>query len=176
MQINEYPTICKLMILYMLDRVSLMYLTNTQISTFFLEYNYATYIEFQDAISDLIEAKLIECYKSKTLTRYKLTSEGKSTIDFFPDDLSDKVKADINEYIEKNKIKFRKESSTMADIIEAENGNFKVKLEITENKESTFTIEMIVPDIELATKIVEKWKNEEKISKNIYEYIIKQMF
>lgn len=174
--VNEYPTICKLMILYMLDKVSLMYLTNTQISAFFLEYNYASYIEFQDAITDLIEAKLIESYKSKTLTRYKLTQEGKSTIDFFPDDLTPGAKKDIEEYISKNKIKFRKESSTMADITESENGNYKVKLEIEESKESTFSIEMLVPDAELATKIVEKWKNEDKVAQNIYEYIIKQIF
>ncbi|MCQ2609796.1 MAG: DUF4364 family protein [Lachnospiraceae bacterium] len=164
------------MILFLLSKVSQMYLNNTQLSTFFLENNYATFIEYQEAISDLLETKLVECSKTKTLTRYKLTSEGQSTIEYFENDLSDKVKEDIISYIEKNKIKFKKESSTMADFSETLNGNYKVRLEIEESKESVFGIDMVMPDAELAQKIVERWKNEEKFALHIYEYIINKMY
>ena len=65
-------TTYKLMILYMLNKVTFM-MNLSQIRDYFLSKEYTSYFTFQNIISDLIEAKLIEERKTKTSQKYSLT-------------------------------------------------------------------------------------------------------
>ena len=54
----EAQTLYKLIILYMLDKVNFP-LSNAQLSEFILEKEYTDYFTVQQAISELVETKLI---------------------------------------------------------------------------------------------------------------------
>ena len=72
-------TLYKLMILYMLGQVDFP-LSNTQLSEFFLSYNYTSYFMFQKAISELVSTNLISIYSSHSVTKYELENEGEETL------------------------------------------------------------------------------------------------
>ena len=72
-------TIYKLTILYMLDKAGFP-LSNTQLSNFFLEYDYTDYFRVQEVIGNLVDSNLIIAESTHSNTQYTLTTAGKETI------------------------------------------------------------------------------------------------
>lgn len=160
----------KLMILYLLKNVSFS-LNHECLSNFFLE-KYTSFIMFQDILADLIDTKLVEEYKTKVSVFYTTTEDGNEALETFINDISDIHKKELDAYLKENKIKLKEESIISANYSDSNNGNFRVSLEINENKDDNFKIEMDVPTADAAITICENWKEK---AKSIYTYIIKQL-
>lgn len=79
---QEPMTLYKLIVLYMLDRVSFP-LTRAQIEGFILEREYTNYLTLQQAIGELCEIGLISAKTIRNRTQFMLTDEGRSTLSFF---------------------------------------------------------------------------------------------
>ena len=77
-------TTYKLIILYMLQN-SEGDLTNSQITDFILDRKYTNYFQLQQAVSELVEADLVEMSSQSNRTYYRLTEEGKNTLNIFPE-------------------------------------------------------------------------------------------
>ena len=160
----------KLMILYLLKNVSFS-LNHENLSNFFLD-KYTSFIIFQDILADLVETKLIDEYKTKTTVFYKTTIDGSEALDTFIDDISPDHKKELDDYIKDNKFKLKEESIIRANYTDNNENNFKINLEINENKDESFKIEMDVPTADAAITMCENWKEK---AKSIYSYIIKQL-
>ena len=63
-------------------------LTNSQISEFILEREYTNYFHLQEAVSELVEAELIEKHTISNTSYYYLTEDGKNTLSYFEKELS----------------------------------------------------------------------------------------
>lgn len=160
----------KLMILYLLNSVSFS-LNHENLSNFFID-NYTTYIGFQDLLADLIDTKLVEEFKTKTSVFYKPTNDGIEALNSFISDISEENKIEIDNYIKNNKLKLKEESIISADYTDGSKENYKIKLEINENKDETFKIEIDVPTVDAAITMCENWKEK---AKAIYTYVIKEL-
>ena len=160
----------KLMILYLLKNVSFS-LNHENLSNFFLD-KYTSFISFQEILTDLVETKLIDEYKTKTSIFYKTTEDGSEALDTFIDDISDEHKKELDCYLKENKFKLKEESMISADYSDNNKGSYIIKLEINENKDETFKIEIDVPTADAAITMCENWKDK---AKEIYTYIIKQL-
>ena len=160
----------KLMILYLLKNVSFS-LNHENLSNFFLD-KYTTFILFQDILADLVDTKLIDEYKTKTSVFYKTTADGSEALDTFINDISDIHKKELDKYIKDNKFKLKEESMISADYSDNDKGSYLINLQINENKDETFKIEMDVPTADAAITMCENWKEK---AKDIYTYIIKQL-
>ncbi len=160
----------KLMILYLLRNVSFS-LNHENLSNFFLD-KYTTYIIFQDILADLVDTKLVEEYKTKTSVFYKATEDGSEALDTFINDITIEHKKELDKYIKDNKFKLKEESMISANYSDSNKGNYKVSLEINENKDETFKIELDVPTLDAAVTICENWKEK---AKAIYTHIIRQL-
>ena len=80
---NQEPlTLYKLIVLYMLDRVTFP-LTTAQISEFILEKEYTNFLTLQTAISELTETGLAESRTLLNRTQLQITEEGRNTLHFF---------------------------------------------------------------------------------------------
>ena len=79
-------TTYKLIILYMLQN-SDGDLTNSQITDFILDRKYTNYFQLQQAVSELVEADLVEMSSQSNRSYYRLTSEGKNTLKYFSKEL-----------------------------------------------------------------------------------------
>ena len=160
----------KLMILYLLRNVSFS-LNHENLSNFFLD-KYTSFILFQDILADLVDTKLIDEYKTKTSVFYKTTVDGAEALDTFINDISDIHKKELDNYIKENKFKLKEESMISADYSDNEKGSYQIDLQINENKDETFKIEIDVPTADAAITMCENWKEK---AKEIYTYIIKQL-
>ena len=57
--IEKTSTLYKMIVLYMLERVDFP-LSNTQITSFFLDNDYTTYFHVQQTINELLDSRLIQ--------------------------------------------------------------------------------------------------------------------
>lgn len=69
--IEKTSTLYKMIILYMLEKVSFP-LSNNQITNFFLDREYTTYFHVQQTIHDLVESNLITEKKTEKVPAMKL--------------------------------------------------------------------------------------------------------
>ena len=92
-------TTYKLIILYMLQN-SEGDLTNSQITDFILDRKYTNYFQLQQAVSELVEADLVEMSSQSNRTYYRLTEEGKNTLKYFSRELSSDIKKEVEEYLD----------------------------------------------------------------------------
>lgn len=168
---NKTHTNCKLLILYMLNKVSFM-LNYSQLSELFLSKNYMGFLEFKTTIVELIESKLIEEKTTKNTQKYKITNNGIEALNFFINDVPLELIKEIDNYLTENRIKLRTESSITSEIEEIENNNYKIHLEINEDKMMLLNIEMELPDVDTADTMCENWKIN---AKDIYNFIIKKL-
>jgi hypothetical protein len=164
-------TLYKLMILYMLGQVDFP-LSNTQLSEFFLSYNYTSYFMFQKAISELVSTNLISIYSSHSVTKYELENEGEETLKFFTNKISPAAIEDMNEYISKNKFKFRSETGNIAEYYQTSNLDYIVHFEIREGKTKLINMELSATDEETAKHMCDMWRDN---SIEIYQYLIKKL-
>ena len=88
--LSEPMTLYKLMILYMLKQVNFP-LTSAQLSNFFLEHEYTTYFTLNQALNELLEAKLLHVETNHNSSRYEITREGEETLSFFGNKISSAI-------------------------------------------------------------------------------------
>jgi len=169
---TELDTMYRVMILYMLNLVEYP-LTNTQITNFVLEKEYTNYFTVQEAITSLLQTDLITAESTHNNTRYHLTDYGRQTLDFFHTKISDAIKEDIGEYLKKNELEMRSESSIQSNYYKAVNGEYEAELTALDKEVSLVTIRLTVPTEELAISICENWQ---KNNKEIYQYLTTALF
>ena len=94
----------------MLDRVTFP-LTTAQISEFVLDKEYTNFLTLQTAISELMETGLAESRTILNRTQLQITDEGRDTLHYFENRISDAIKSDIIDYFKNHKLELRNESS-----------------------------------------------------------------
>ncbi len=95
---QEPLTLYKLIVLYMLDQVDFP-LTGAQVSDFILTKEYTSFLTLQQAISELNEAGLIATRSIGNRTNLLITGEGKNTLSFFENRISDTIKKEVVQYL-----------------------------------------------------------------------------
>ena len=164
--IQEPETLYKLMILYMLDKVNFP-LTNSQLSSFFLDKEYTTYFTLQSVLNELLESNLISSRQVGNSTHYEISDDGREALQFFSSDISSAAVADMDEYLEANKFSMRSEVGTTADYYRAGSGNYIVHCVVREGKSILFSIDISVPDEKIASEMCVNWKDK---SQNLYSH------
>lgn len=154
----EALTQYKLIVLYMLDRVDFP-LTNTQISNFMLNKDYTTYFTVQQAISELIDAELIQTESTHNNTHYHITPAGRETLSYFPDKISDAIKKDVIDYFEENQMELKQETSIIADYYKTTSQEFAARCQIKEQNRSLIDLTVTVKSKTQAQAICSNWKS-----------------
>ncbi|NLZ80534.1 MAG: DUF4364 family protein, partial [Clostridiales bacterium] len=101
-----------------------------------------------------------------------ITHEGKETLGFFDNKISDSIKEDIDNYLSENKYELRDEVSNLADFYKSTSGEFTVHCQVKEGKNTLIELNLSVPSEEQAEIMCQKWKNS---SQDIYSYIMKTL-
>jgi len=169
---QEPLTLYKLIVLYTLDRVAFP-LTVAQISDLILEKEYTSFLTLQQVISELTQAGLVHAKTLVNRTHLQITDEGRDTLSYFENRISDAIKADINEYLKKNELEMRNQSSIQSNYYRSVNGEFEAELSATDKDVNLVTIRLTVPTQELAISICDNWQ---KRNSEIYQYLTTQLF
>lgn len=156
----------------MLNRVTFP-LTTAQVSDFILEKEYTNFLTLQQVINELTDAEMISTQSIRNRTHLAITEEGKETLQFFQNRISDAIKTDINNYFRENEFSLRNEVSVLGDYYKSTSGEYEAHLIAKDRGIRLIDITLSVPSEDLAAAICDNWqkKNEE-----IYAYITKELF
>ena len=169
--LSEPITLYKLMILYML-RMAKFPLKNSRISEFFLEHEYTDYFTFQQAINELAEARLITQETMRNTTQNEITREGEEALGYFGKTISDAIKADINEFLKKNRIRLRDEVNVVADYYKAGTSDINVRLEVREGRTTMISINIPVSDEDQAERLCDNWQKD---NQRLYAFLMQEL-
>ena len=165
-------TLYKLIVLYMLDRVNFP-LTKAQVGDFILEREYTNFLTLQQAIAELIDAELVTAKSSRNRTYLSITDEGKKTLSYFENRISDSIKEEVDEFFNANELQMRNEVSILADYYKSVSGEYEAHLIAREKDITMLAITLSVPDEETASSICANWH---KKNQDIYQYLTSQLF
>lgn len=156
----------------MLDRVTFP-LTKAQIGNFILEKEYTNFMTLQQVIAELIDTDLVEAKSNRNRTHLVITDEGRETLSFFENRISDSIKEDISAFFNDNEMEMRNEVSILSDYYKAVSGEYEAHLLAKEKDVKLVEITLSVPDEDTASAICANWQNK---NQDIYQYIIGQLF
>ena len=168
---TDARTLYKLIILYMLRRVTFP-LTNAQITEFIVGKGYTDYFHVQEAISDLIDAKLITSERLRNTSLYQATIDGENTLEYFSYMISDAIKNEIDDFVRENAFEMRNESNTKSDYSLTESREYAVHCWVQEGKESLIDLTVNVPTEEEAERVCANWPEK---SQEIYLYVLETL-
>lgn len=169
--LSEPITLYKLMNLYMLKQVNFP-LTNAQLSEFFLDHDYTSYFTLQQALSELLEAGLIQKETLHNSSRYEITKEGEDTLSFFGKKISQAIVEDMDQYLKENRFRLRNEVGVVSDFYKSTNQDYIVHCEVREGKNTLINLDLAVPDKEQAEIMCSRWKDK---SQEIYSFVMKSL-
>lgn len=170
--LQEPLTLYKLIVLYMLDRVTYS-MTAAQVSDFILERDYTNFLTLQQVISELTETKLINSETIRNRTHLSITPEGRETLTYFEKSISPAIKQDINAYFKENEYNLRNEVSIQGDYYKSTSGEYEAHLIAKDRKINLVEITLSVPTEEIAASICDNWQNK---NQEIYQHLIQELF
>ena len=156
----------------MLNRVTFP-LTTAQVSDFILEKEYTNFLTLQQVINELTDAEMIFPQSIRNRTHLAITEEGKETLNFFQNRISDAIKNDINDYFRENEFSLRNEVSVLADYYKSTSGEYEAHLVAKDRGIKLVDITLSVPTEEIAASICDNWQNK---NEEIYMYLTKVLF
>lgn len=167
----EVTTLYKLIILYMLDRVDFA-LSNITIAGFILEKEYTNFFTVQEVLGILEDDGLVITENSHQNTSYRISSTGKEMLEYFGNKVSDDIKKDINDYLQRNKYELKQAANIVSEFYKTTNSDYAVHCCVKENGSNLIELTVSVPDEEVADIMCSKWK---EASQDIYEFVIKKL-
>ncbi len=170
--LQDSLTINKLIVLYMLNRVSFP-ITIAQISDFILERDYMNFLTLQQVISELTEANMVSSKTVRNRTHLSITEEGRSTLNFFDNRVSDAIKKDVNNYFLEKEYSLRNEVSVLGNYYKSTLGEYEAHLTVKEKGVRLVDITMSVPTEEIAAAICDNWQ---KKNQEVYQFLVRQLF
>lgn len=165
-------TLYKLIVLYMLNRVTFP-MTTAQVSDFVLEKDYTNFLTLQQVINELTDAKLISSEAIRNRTHLSITPEGRETLHFFENRISDTIKQEINTFFRENEFALRNEVSVLGDYYKSTSGEYEAHLVAKDRGISLVDITISVPDENTAAAICDNWQ---KKNQAVYQYLIQELF
>lgn len=156
----------------MLNRVSFP-ITPAQISEFILEKEYTNFLTLQQVISELADANMLHTQNTNNRTLLTITEEGRETLSFFENRISDTIKEEILEFFRSKEFELLDEVSIQSNYYKSTSGDYEAHLLAKERGINLIELKLSVPDKETATAICDNWQEK---NQDIYQYIIKQLF
>ena len=154
-------TVYKLIILYML-RNSSSPITNSEISEFILDHEYTNYFHLQQALSELEETELIEKRTISNTSYYYLTEDGKNTLTYFENDISQDIRTEVLQYL-----------AAQADYYINNQGEYVVHLQLLQKGASVIDLSLAAPSLSAAKAMCRQWpKKYEEIYAKIMEGLL----
>lgn len=156
----------------MLNRVNFP-LTKAQVGDFILEKEYTNFLTLQQVISELIDAELIHAQSIRNRTHLVITADGRQTLQFFGNRISNAIKQDINFFFTEKEFALRNEVSITGDYYKSTSGEYEAHLTAKDRGITLVELTLSVPTEDLAISICENWEKKNEV---IYKYLADNLF
>ena len=158
----------KVLILYTLKTIN-KDITSNDLFKIISSINDINYFYFSDLLGDLVESKLVGTYTKDEHTIYKITSDGKYSLELTLDVLPGIIKLKADNIFQKELSSIADEKSITAEYITENEKDYTVNCKIIENNKTIFEVRTFAGSNEQAKRIAENWK---KNAHTIYPQII----
>lgn len=169
--IENSSTLYKMIVLSMLEKVDFP-LSNSQITSFFLDKEYTTYFHIQQTIHDLLESHLIIEKKIGSSICYEMTKKGTDTLSYFEKNIPDQIRQEIVAYLKEHNYEMRNTSNTIAEYYRTPEQEYVVQCQVKEKRSTLIRLELTVPTEDLAKEFCSHWS---KKSQEIYAYVMETL-
>jgi len=123
-----------------------------------------TYYKLEETLAAMVEQELLEAAieadaQDVSTTRYSVTDEGLTTLEYFESHIPKPVRQVINHYITTNRGKIKKDYESIANYFpNPENNEFKVKCGVYEDQRAIIELFVSVDTREQAKQIQANWR------------------
>ena len=166
---NETLAEKKALILYILDKVSKP-IDNDALLKLVISIDNMNYFYFQQFLLDLLENKYIISFNNDNETLYKLTDEGKKSLELVKDIIPGITKFKADTVFKNTLDEYKNEISITSDFIPTSEKDYNVICKIKEDNQTLFELNIYAGSREQAKKISDNWNNN---AEKIYPKIIK---
>ena len=127
----------------------------------------------QQVISDLLDTELIKSDTLMNRTYFSITEEGRNTLSYFGNRISDAIINDIDTFLKEKHLELKNEASITANYYKSVSGEFETELIAKEKDIVLVNIKLSVPTEEMAETICDGWH---KKNQQIYKYLMQALF
>lgn len=161
----------KLILLYIIDKLDIP-ISNLQMTKLILENKFMNYFLLQQYLDELCEANFLSPEQFEGKTIYKITKNGKQTLNYFTNFIPAGIKTRIDDAIPSTKASIKNELLITADFLPESENEYAVSCKVREDNFSLIDIKIAVGTKNDARTICENWK---KYSQEIYAEIIESL-
>lgn len=156
----------------MLDQITIP-LSKSTITTFILDKGYTNYLTLQQAIGELLDNQLIDQKNNANRDLLSITKEGRVTLNYFENQISDAIKEEIKIFLSENKVQLKNDYSITSNYYKSVSGEYEAQLTAKEKEVLLMDLKISVPTKELAEDVCLNWakRNEE-----IYRMLTQMLF
>ena len=163
----------KLLILYLINRMELS-MSRSQITDLVISKEFMNHFILGQTLADMLEQGLLEATEENAqdvnTTRYTITNNGLTNLEFFENHIPRPVRNLINQYVEDNRGKIKKDFEISATYFpNAENNDFQVKCGIYEDRRALIELVVAVDTRDQAKLIMANWRGD---ASRLYQRII----
>ena len=164
----------KLLLLYLIYRMEFP-MSRSQITDFVRDAEFMDYFTLQQTLAVMVESKLLDATEENSLdnstTRYAVTGEGLTSLEYFEKHIPWSRRQAIDQYITENRGKIKKDYEVTASYFpNVENDEFRVKCGVYEDKRALVELFVSVDTREQAKLIQSNWRaNASELYQRILE-------
>jgi len=152
----------KLLLLYLINRMEFP-MSRAQVTDFVRDADYMDYYTLQQTLATLVEGGHLDVTEENALdnntTRYAVTGEGQTTLDYFEKNIPWSRRQAIDSYITENRGKIKKYYENTATYFpNMDNDEFQVKCGVYEDKRALLELVVSVDTREQAKLIQSNWR------------------
>lgn len=161
---SEYKNVeNKLLLLYLIDKMELP-LSRSQITEYVRQAEYMDYYTLQQTLADMVEGGYLENTQDNNTTRYTITDEGQTTLEYFEKHIPAPVRTKINNYVRDNRRNIKRDYENTATYFpNVENDEFMVKCGVYEDERVLMELFISVDTRDQAKLIQTNWKANAKV-------------
>ena len=149
----------KLLLLYLIDKMDLP-LSRNQITDYVRQSDYMDYFTLQQLLAEMVEGGYLENTQDNNTTRYTITGEGQTTLEYFEKHIPVPIRTKINNYVRDNRRIIKKDYENTATYFpNAKNDEFMVKCGVYEDERVLMELFITVDTRDQAKLIQTNWKS-----------------
>lgn len=149
----------KLIILYTYAQFNLP-VPPQMVTDMLLRLNVMDYFLIQQYTSELIDKGLLELLQSEDEDLVLIKSQGRDTLSFFQDRLSNHYTTKIGHAVKELKEELKRLRVIKADYTQVNDTDYSVKLQILDGDTELIGLKLSVPTNKIAKKICEQWRED----------------
>ena len=162
----------KLVLLYLINKMDLP-LSRSQVTDFVREGEYMDFYTLQQTLAEMVEGAYLEKIQDNNNTRYCITDEGLTTLEYFENHIPGSMRTKINKYVQNRFSSVKRDFEVTATyFLDNETNEYVVKCGVYEDKRILMEINVSVVTRSQAKLIQTNWKSHVS---EIYMNILNEM-